>query len=102
MENLGSGLPNQQLEPFLMSIEPRGSSTSGQITHSGEELVYVLKGALVSTINEKEYELEEGDSLLFLASQPHMYRNETNKTSQILIVFQPLVGQLMAHKHYLE
>lgn len=102
MENLGSGLPNQQLEPFLMSIEPRGSSTSGQITHSGEELVYVLKGALVSTINDKEYELEEGDSLLFLASQPHMYRNETNKTAQILIVFQPLVGQLMAHKHYLE
>ncbi len=27
MENLGSGLPNQQIEPFLMSIEPGGSST---------------------------------------------------------------------------
>jgi transcriptional regulator with XRE-family HTH domain len=102
MENLGSGLPHQQLEPFLMSIAPGGSSTSGQITHSGEELVYVLKGALVSRINDKEYQLEEGDSLLFLASQPHIYRNETSKTAQILIVFQPLVGQLMAHKHYLE
>ncbi len=47
MENLGSGLPNQQIEPFLMSIEPGGSSTSSQITHSGEELVYVLKGHLI-------------------------------------------------------
>ena len=102
MENLGSGLPNQQLEPFLMTIAPGGSSTSSQITHSGEELVYVLEGALVSRINDKEYQLEEGDSLLFLASQPHIYRNETKKAARILIVFQPMVGQLMAHKHSLE
>jgi len=102
MENLGSGLPDQQLEPFLMTIAPGGSSTSSQITHSGEELVYVLKGALVSRINDEEYQLEEGDSLLFLASQPHVYRNETRKFAQILIIFQPMVGQLMAHRHYLE
>ena len=102
MESLGSGLPNQQIEPFLMTIAPGGSSTSGQITHSGEEFVYVLNGALICRINEEEYQLEEGDSLLFLATQPHIYRNETRKPAQILIVFQPKVGQLMAHQHYLE
>ena len=102
MENLGSGLPNQQLEPFLMTIEPGGSSTSSQITHSGEELVYVLKGALMCMVRDQEYHLEEGDSLLFLASQPHIYRNQTSKAAQILIVFQPMVGQVMAHQHYLE
>ena len=102
MENLGSGLPNQQIEPFLMTIEPGGSSTSGQITHSGEELVYVLEGSLVCRINEQEYSLEKGDSLLFLASQPHIYRNQTKNSAQILIIFQPMVGQLMAHQHYLE
>ena len=102
MENLGSGLPNQQLEPFLMTIAPGGSSTSEQITHSGEELVYVLSGALVCKIKEDEYQLDEGDSLLFLASQPHVYRNASRQTARILIVFQPMVGQLMAHRHYLE
>ena len=102
MENLGSGLPNQQLEPFLMTIEPGGSSTSSQITHSGEEFVYVLKGALMCLISEQEYHLEEGDSLLFLASQPHIYRNQSKKAAQILIIFQPMVGQVMAHQHYLD
>jgi len=102
MENLGSGLPNQQLEPFLMTIEPGGSSTSRQITHSGEELVYVLNGALMCKIREKEYSLEEGDSLLFLASQPHIYRNLASKPAQIIIIFQPMVGQLMAHQHYMD
>ena len=102
MESLGNGLPNQQLEPFLMTIEPGGSSTSSQITHSGEELVYVLGGSLICRINEEEYKLEKGDSLLFLASQPHIYRNQTKKPAQIVIIFQPMVGQLMAHQHYLE
>jgi uncharacterized cupin superfamily protein len=102
MENLGSGLPNQQIEPFLMTIEPGGSSTKSQITHSGEEFVYVLSGALVCMINDQEYKLEEGDSLLFLATQPHIYQNQTTVAAQILIVFQPLVGQIMAHQHYLE
>jgi len=101
MENLGSGLPNQQIEPFLMSIAPGGSSTSSQITHSGEEMVYVLKGRLICSISEQEHELEEGDSLLFLASQPHIYRNKAPETAQVLIIFQPMVGQVMAHQHYL-
>ena len=102
MESLGSGLSNQQIEPFLMTIEPGDSSTSSQITHSGEEFVYVLKGALMCLINEQEYVLEKGDSLLFLASQPHIYQNRTSRAAQILIVFQPMVGQVMAHQHYLE
>lgn len=102
MENLGSGLPNQQIEPFLITIKPGGSSTNSQITHSGEEFIYVLKGSLVCKISEQEYELEEGDSLLFLASQPHIYLNQSSKVARILIIFQPIVGQLMAHQHYPE
>lgn len=100
MENLGSGLPHQQIEPFLMVIEPGGSSTSGEITHSGEEFMYVLNGKLICTISGQDYDLEEGDSLLFLASQPHIYRNHTKSAAQILIIFQPMVGQVMAHQHY--
>lgn len=102
MENLGCGLPNQQIEPFLITIKPGSSSTSSQITHSGEEFIYVLKGSLVCKVNEQEYDLEEGDSLLFLASQPHIYRNQSSKAAQMLIIFHPIVGQLMAHQHYLE
>jgi transcriptional regulator with XRE-family HTH domain len=102
MENLGSGLPNQQIEPFLLSIGPGSSSTRNQITHSGEEFVYVMRGSLTCSINDQDYQLEEGDSLLFLASQPHVYRNHTTRMAQMLIIFQPMVGQLVAHRHYME
>jgi transcriptional regulator with XRE-family HTH domain len=100
MENLGSGLPNQQIEPFLMTIEPGGSSTTSQITHSGEEFVYVMSGVLTCRIDETEYDLEEGDSLLFLATQPHIYRNRGSSAAQILVIFQPMVGQVIAHRHH--
>lgn len=102
MENLGSGLPNQQIEPFLLSISPGNSSTRHQITHSGEEFVYVTRGSLTCRINDQDYALETGDSLLFLATQPHVYRNQTNRLAQMLIVFQPMVGQMVAHRHHME
>ena len=102
MENLGSGLPNQQIEPFLMVIEPGSSSTSNQITHSGEEFVYVLQGTLACMIDGRTFDLNEGDSLLFLATQPHIYQNQGPKAAQILIIFQPMVGQVMAHQHYMD
>jgi transcriptional regulator with XRE-family HTH domain len=102
MENLGSGLPNQQLEPFLLNIGPGNSSTRNPITHSGEEFVYMLRGSLTCRINEQDYLLQQGDSLLFLASQPHVYRNHTARMAQMLIVFQPMVGQMVAHRHYME
>lgn len=101
MENLGSGLPNQQLEPFLMTLEPGISSAPAPITHSGEEFVYVLKGSLLCEIRGQAFALEEGDSLLFLASQPHRYQNHSAKTAQILIGFQSLTGEMMAHQHHL-
>jgi len=100
MENLGSGLQNQQLEPFLMTLEPGVSGTRSPITHSGEEFVHVLKGALMCVIRNREYDLEEGDSLLFLASQPHIYHNQTAEPTQILIVFQSMTGEMMAHQHH--
>ena len=102
MESLGSGLPNQLIEPFVMIIEPGRSSSSSQITHPGEEFVFVLSGRLVCTINDKEYPLKKGNSLLFLSTQPHKYENRTSKKAEILIIFQPMVGNLMAHQHYSE
>ena len=102
MENLASGLPNQQLEPFLMTLEPGVSSTKNPIIHSGEEFAYVMRGALTCEIGDQEYELEEGDSLLFLASQKHIYHNKTPKTAQILILFQSVTGQVLAHRHHLD
>jgi len=60
-----------------------------------------MKGALLCEINGQAFDLEECDSLLFLASRPHRYCNQTAATAQILVGFQSLSGEMMAHQHHL-
>ena len=42
IESLGSGLPNQQLEPFKMIVAPHSGNVSEPVAHSGEEFIYCL------------------------------------------------------------
>jgi len=79
-----------------VNIEPGGSSTCNQIAHSSEEFVYVLQGSLACLINGRMCDLDDGDNLLFLASQPHICQNRTMSAAQTLIIFQPLVGLVMS------
>lgn len=88
MESLGIGLPNQQLEPFRMTVMPDKGNGREPITHPGEEMVYCIKGELVYQVGERSYHLGAGDSLLFDASQPHKYYNASNLPATVLLVFQ--------------
>lgn len=45
------------------------------LSHEGEECGYVLKGTLTVLLNDKEYVLEEGDSISFNSNIPHRYVN---------------------------
>ncbi len=75
MESLGTGLPDQQIEPFIMMLGPGVSGATEPITHAGEEFVYCEKGEIEYLVGEEKYRLEAGDSLIFQAMQPHLCRN---------------------------
>jgi transcriptional regulator with XRE-family HTH domain len=88
MESLGIGLFNQQIEPFLMKIEPGIANLDEPVSHPGEEFVHCLEGEVEYIVEDRTFQLEQGDSLLFDATQPHGYRNPTRKPVTILMVFQ--------------
>jgi len=88
MESLGIGLFNQQMEPFRMTIEPDSGNIQDPISHSGEEFVYCLQGEIEYFVGDRAFRLNEGDSLLFEAMQPHAYHNQSQKPVTILVVFQ--------------
>jgi transcriptional regulator with XRE-family HTH domain len=101
MEGLGAGLPGQQLEPFLVTIEAGTGSTGNPITHPGEEFVYCLEGEIEYHIGERLYRLEAGDSLLFAAAQPHYFCNPTETSAIILLVFQAAEDSHLARQRHL-
>jgi transcriptional regulator with XRE-family HTH domain len=101
MESLGIGLRNQQLEPFLMTVEPGAGDIDMPITHPGEEFVHCLKGEIEYCVGDQRYELEVGDSLLFQATQPHCFHNGSGLPAVFLMVFQAGEHAHLARRRHL-
>lgn len=102
MESLGIGLYRQQLEPFRMIIGPGVENTADPVSHAGEEFVYCLQGKLDYFINGQAFQLEQGDGLLFDASQPHAYCNRSGESATILLIFQASRDQPLVKQMHLE
>lgn len=87
MESLGIGLRNQQIEPFRMVIQPGCGNLDDPVSHSGEEFVHCMHGAIDYLVGDDTYHLQQGDSLLFEATHLHAYHNTTSEPATILLVF---------------
>jgi DNA-binding transcriptional MerR regulator/mannose-6-phosphate isomerase-like protein (cupin superfamily) len=86
MELLAWG--NTMMEPHLFRIAPQAGSGESY-THEGEEFLYVLRGELQISVEEKEYRLKAGDSFYFESSSPHHWLNPGQNESLILWVNTP-------------
>ena len=102
IESLGIGLRNQQLEPFLVTLDAGAGQECRLITHAGQEFVYCLEGQVEYEIGQESYHLETGDSLLFEAAQPHRSLNLTGAPAVILLVFQSQEGTQIARQRHLD
>ncbi len=88
MENLGLGLPYQQLEPFLVTLAPGAGNADQPVSHAGEEFVHCLEGKFNYCVTDRPFSLEPGDSLLFEAIRPHYFHNPSDKPARFLLIFQ--------------
>jgi quercetin dioxygenase-like cupin family protein len=89
MESLGVGLQNQQLEPFLYTLDP-GIGTTTPLAHAGQEFIHCLKGEVEYVVEDKTYRLKPGDSLLFEATRPHSVRNPGSRKTVFISVLQAI------------
>lgn len=70
-----------KIEFLRLIIEPGESNDKEKISHDGEECGIVLQGKLLVKLGEKEYILEEGDSIRIDSAIPHRYINIGDITS---------------------
>ena len=102
MESLGIGLRYQQLEPFVVTLEPGCGNCDQPVTHAGEELILVLEGQLAYTVDGRTYDLERGASLLFDATLPHCFQNTGSGQTRIVMVFHAGDSAHVARRTHLE
>ncbi len=88
LENLGSGLEGQVLEPFLVTLQPGADSGRQVMVHRGHEFVYCLEGILEYEIEGRAFRLSAGESLLFEAPLPHRWQNPGTEKVVFLLIFQ--------------
>jgi transcriptional regulator with XRE-family HTH domain len=89
MQNLGKDLANNAVQPFVVTLEPEAGSGERMIVHTGHEFVYCLGGKVLYTIDEMDYVLEPGDSVVFEAHLPHRWKNMQESQSQLILILYP-------------
>ena len=62
---------NRRMEMIQFRLEPGASTCETPQSHQGEECSLVLQGKMKIQIGEREYNLEEGDSVYYMGSIPH-------------------------------
>jgi transcriptional regulator with XRE-family HTH domain len=76
------------LSGYINDIEPGGGSR-GTLQHEGEEFGYVLDGMIELTVEDRCYQLREGDSFYFRSERPHAYINNGRRVARVLWVNTP-------------
>jgi transcriptional regulator with XRE-family HTH domain len=74
------------LEMLLVTIEPGGASGPEHYTHRGEECGFIVRGAMLLSIEERSFLLQEGDGFRFRSTIPHRFENAAPGRSEILWV----------------
>jgi len=89
MQNLGKDLTGNAVQPFLVTLKAGAGSGEQMVVHTGYEFVYCLSGRIRYRIEDDEYYLSPGDSLVFEAHLPHCWENTSEEVTEILLVLCP-------------
>jgi transcriptional regulator with XRE-family HTH domain len=89
-ESLTLPSESKHLEAFLIFVPPKQKKPSRtDLTHPGEEFVYLLEGQLHGEISGESFELEVGDSLYLRSDQAHVFYNPGESWAKALTVIYP-------------
>ena len=76
-----------RIEMILVRLKP--GLDSAAMAHEGEECALVLRGRVVMTVGDVEYELNEGDSIYYDSGLPHKARAAGTEPAEIVSAISP-------------
>lgn len=79
---------NGLLQALVHTIPP-GAKSGGTVSHTGEELGYIIEGEIEVLVDGKSYVVRQGDLIFFPSSLPHGYYNKGDTVVRMLKVNTP-------------
>lgn len=83
-ESLAPDYSGRHMEPFLVEVFEQDDENLEFSSHEGEEFHYVIKGTLKIIVDDKEYILNQGDTLYFDSAFRHAL-NAIGGNAEILV-----------------
>lgn len=83
-QRLSRSFPGSRLNSVLMTLPPGHVSRPSR--HDGEELVFVVRGVVLSTVDGERRLLEPGDSVHFDSGRKHNLKNIGDEPAEVLWV----------------
>ena len=84
LDNVSGRYGRYRLAGAEAVVEPRANSGPDAMRHPGEELIYLLEGALCFTVDGKPIDLGAGDSIHFRTDRPHTWENPSERPARAL------------------
>lgn len=103
IEGLGGEQFIGKVSPFLVTLENGANSGPVQMSHTGHEFVFCLRGKLEYQVEKQTYSLETGDSLLFASQLKHSWKSTGgNVTTALIIISEHSESAKSLGKHWQE
>lgn len=83
---LGQQKRNRQMEPFLVTLNPKEVQEVPANDHIGEEFIYVLEGQVEVSLADHKDILKPGDSIYYDSGVPHIISCHGDTPAKILAV----------------
>ncbi len=84
-KDLKGSMENPLFFPILVILNP-GDNRGSNITHKGQEYLFVLEGSLTVLIDKEKYKLDSNDSIFLDATNPHYWQNNTDSPVKFLCI----------------
>lgn len=75
---------HREMDPMLVTLSK--SETAELVTHGGQEFNYVIEGTIKVVVGDREFTLNEGDSIYFNPAKPHGQRAVTETAKFLTII----------------
>jgi len=75
---------DKKIDALIVTLEP-GAETEAEDFHEGDEFGFILQGGLTLFLDEKAYQLDEGDCFYYQADKVHQLKNNSNNRQAKLL-----------------
>lgn len=84
-ESLDFPVTDRAMDAYLAMFRAGAAETDPHM-HPGAEVIYVISGTLVVTVEGEVFELESGDSMYFDGALPHSYCQKSKDACSAVVV----------------